>query len=291
LLLPAALFARLACAGVPIDAPIDSFLNFSGSLPEPTHRETAIYPDQAFRAGLGGMVLVRVLVGRTGKLERTEIEKSDPLFDESALRAARQFRFDPVVHEGETLRVWVRMPFRFKLGDPATDPRVLSDSLWRDRWSATPAIMRQQRESFLRMMKKADEVWLFRLDPNSEAEVAPASVRSRFGQRAILDEASIEKDATRAKLRTLLTDVRTHARPPRVKGEFTPRLGIRFVTSGEVVDVLVSFADAALFVKDGRHLWAGSAMPHWREWGQLAHAAFPDDPNFARYATTDPMTP
>jgi TonB family protein len=263
----------------------------SGALPEPTHRAKPFYPDAAYRQNVQGHVVVRMLVNRDGGGERAEIEQGDEVFETPAVAAARKFVFHRMTDPDDPERVWVRTAFDFKLADPAMDPRVLSDSLWRLPWSASPAVMRQQRESFLRMMRKPDEVWLFRIDPNSEGEALPANARSRFARRAILEAANIEDPATRAKIRTLLSDVRTHARPPRLKGEFSPRLGVRFVTSGEVVDVVVSFADAALFVKDGRRLWAGSAMPHWREWGQVAHAAFPEDPNFARYANSDPMSP
>jgi len=264
----------------------------SESLPEPTHRASPFYPDAAYRDNLDGFVVVRVLVGLNGAVERAEIEKPDSLFDAAALAAAHQWAFhQAITGEGEVVRVWVRVPFKFQLGDPSTDARVLSDSLWRGLWSSTPAVMRQQREALVRRMRDADEVWLFRLDPNSDGNALPANARSRFDRRAILEAVLIRDTATRATIRRMLADVRTHARPPRFKGEHMPRLGIRFVSGPDILDVAVSFADAAMFLKDGRHLWAGSAMPHWREWGRVAHAAFPEDPNFARYATTDPMTP
>lgn len=264
---------------------------FSGSLPRPTRTAKPVYPDAAWRANDEGTVIVALLVGTTGAVDSALVETHSPIFEESAIAAARKYRFDPVLVDGKSTRVWVRVPIRFRLGDPATDPRVLSDSLWRDPWSATPAVMRQQRQSFLLPMKNADEVWLFRLEPNSEQDPTPATARSRFARRTILDEASVDDPATRSRIRALLTDVRSNEPPPRLRGEFTPRLGVRFVVRNEVVDIVVSFADAALFVKSGGHLWAGSAMPHWSEWGRIAHAAFPDDPNFARYATMDPKSP
>ena len=264
----------------------------SGSLPEPTYRAIPFYPDAAYRDNLNGFVVVRALIGLNGAVERAEIEKPDSLFDAAALAAARKWTFHPAMTlESQVVRVWTRVPFKFQLGNPSTDPRVLSDSLWRGPWSSTPAVMRQQREALVRRMRDADEVWLFRLDPNSDGNALPANARSRFDRRAILDATLVRDAATRATIRRMLADVRTHARPPRLKGEHMPRLGIRFVSGPDILDVAVSFADAAMFLKDGRHLWAGSAMPHWREWGQVAHAAFPEDPNFARYATADPMTP
>lgn len=264
----------------------------SDSPPDPVSHDAPYYPDAAYRNNVQGRVLVRVLVGPNLGVEDAVMEKGDSVFAKSAIKSARSYRFNARFDdEGRPVRVWVRIPMDYKLADAETDPRILSDSLWRDRRLSTPAVMRQQRESFLRMMRKPDEVWLFRIDPNSEGDALPANARSRFARCAVLEAANIEDPATRAKIRTLLSDVRTHARPPRLKGEFSPRLGVRFVTAGEVVDVVISFADAALFLKDGRHLWAGSAMPHWRAWGQVAHAAFPEDPNFARYANSNPMSP
>jgi TonB family protein len=265
---------------------------FSGSLPEPRHTVTPLYPDSAWRAGLEGTSVVLVLLDRTGRVQKTMVRVSSPAFDKAAIEAAKQWRFEPAkTPEGQIVPVWYAIPFKFRLGHAATDPRVLSDSLWRDPWSSTPAVMRQQREALIRTMRNADEIWLFRLDPDTEDEVSLATARSRFDRRAILDEALVTDGTTRSKIIRLLSDTRTHARPPKLRGEHTPRLGLRFVAGPEVLDVAISFADAAMFLKDGRHLWAGSAMAHWSEWGRLAHATFPADPNFAHYIKDDPMAP
>jgi TonB family protein len=272
-------------------SPDPNYETYSEAFPEPVHKEVATYPDAAYRAYAEGTVIVRTLIAKDGTVKRAEVERSARMFDDAALAAARKWTFQRPVYDGHAIEVWVRIPFRFELGDPATDPRVQSDSLWRDRLSATPAIMQQQRESLLHTILNATEVWLFRLDPNERPDEIRINPRSRFGHRVILDEADIEAAPMRTKLLTLLADPRTHAKPPRVRGEFSPSLGVRFIAGTEVLDVVLSFADAAIFLKGGGRLWAGSAEPHWREWGQIAHAAFPADPNFARYAAHDPREP
>jgi len=260
----------------------------SGSLPSPRRRELPTYPDSAWRANLEGVVIVRVLLDINGGIERSEIAKSAPAFDRAALAAVAKFAFPPARDaEGQPHRVWVRVPFEFRLPKVDDDPRVCSDTLWINPWSSAPAVMQQQRETILRMIQDAQEVWLFRLDPGSEGGATPEAPRSRFARRAILEEARVGDKPTLAALRTLLGDARTHATPPRLKCEYEPRLGVRFVSKGKVLDVAVSFCDQAIFLKDGSRLWAGSAYAHVNEWARLAHAAFPADPNFGRYATMD----
>jgi len=276
--------SRMAAAA---PVPGEELFNDSESAPVPTYREIPVYPDAAWRANLEGTSVVRVLLGVKGEIERAEVEASSPMFDDAALAAARKYKFNPAVFEGRPVKVWARIPFQFRLGDPATDPRVRSDSNWVDPWSSAPAVMEQQREAMLRTIQDADEVWLFRLDPGSERDVTPNLARSRFARRAILDQARVVDGPTRATLRRLLGDARTHATPPRLKCEYEPRLGVRFVSKNKVLDVAVSFCDQAIFLKDGSRLWAGSAYAHVNEWARLAHVAFPADPNFSRYSTMD----
>ncbi len=83
--------------------------------PEPIKQVRPIYPDLARRAGIEGTVVVRVLIDTHGNVEKAEIFKSIPMLDEAALAAARQFKFKPGQQRDKKVKVWMAIPFVFRL--------------------------------------------------------------------------------------------------------------------------------------------------------------------------------
>jgi len=76
----------------------------------------ADYPEIARRAGLEGTVLVHVLVGANGRVERAEVYVGvHPLLDQAALAAARLCRFESGRQRGVPVKAWVAVPYRFRL--------------------------------------------------------------------------------------------------------------------------------------------------------------------------------
>lgn len=73
------------------------------------------YPELAKKAGIEGTVVVKVLVTTKGDVEKVEVLKSHPLLDESAIEAASQFKFKPGKQRDKFVKVWVSIPFNFKL--------------------------------------------------------------------------------------------------------------------------------------------------------------------------------
>lgn len=73
------------------------------------------YPELARKAGLQGQVVVKVLIGTDGRVEKAEIVKSIPMLDEAALEAAKQYVFTPAKQRDKTVRVWMSIPIQFKL--------------------------------------------------------------------------------------------------------------------------------------------------------------------------------
>ncbi|RMH74646.1 MAG: energy transducer TonB [Calditrichaeota bacterium] len=73
------------------------------------------YPDLARKAGIEGTVVVKVLVNTKGEVEKVEVIKSHPLLDEAAIEAAWQFKFTPGKQRDRYVKVWVSIPFNFKL--------------------------------------------------------------------------------------------------------------------------------------------------------------------------------
>jgi TonB family C-terminal domain len=74
------------------------------------------YPDVPLRAGLEGMVLVKVLLTKEGKVKKAILVKSDgELFIQPAMDAAMKWVFTPALMNGKPVAVWVSIPFRFRL--------------------------------------------------------------------------------------------------------------------------------------------------------------------------------
>jgi TonB family protein len=74
------------------------------------------YPELALRAGIEGVVWVKIWITSDGKPKDVQIMKTDNhVFDQSAIDAAKQFVFTPAMKDGKPISVWVSVPFKFKL--------------------------------------------------------------------------------------------------------------------------------------------------------------------------------
>ncbi|MHB2149714.1 energy transducer TonB [Calditrichota bacterium LG25] len=83
--------------------------------PKPVKQVKPIYPDLARKAGVEGTVVVRILIDTKGNVEKAEIFKSIPMLDEAALAAAKQFKFIPGKQRDKNVKVWMAIPFIFRL--------------------------------------------------------------------------------------------------------------------------------------------------------------------------------
>jgi TonB family protein len=91
--------------------------------PQPIKRATPGYTSPAMRAGVAGIVLVQGVVETDGTLSDVHVVRSlDQQFglDEEALKAARQWRFEPGTKDGEPVRaeVTIELEFRLRTGPP-----------------------------------------------------------------------------------------------------------------------------------------------------------------------------
>ena len=73
------------------------------------------YPDMAREAGVDGIVQLRVLVGKDGRVMDVHVDRSIPLLNEAAVAAARLWVFTPARSNGHAVMVWVAVPIRFTL--------------------------------------------------------------------------------------------------------------------------------------------------------------------------------
>lgn len=76
------------------------------------------YPPLAEKAGVEGIVFVKVLVGLNGKTEKAEVIKAKPAnigFEESALEVFKKVKWIPAKQREKSVRVWVTIPVQFQL--------------------------------------------------------------------------------------------------------------------------------------------------------------------------------
>lgn len=80
-------------------------------------RVMPMYPFQARARGLRGEVVLRAIVGSDGRVEKDiVIAQSSPMFDQPAIEALRQWRFEPGRdRNGNPVRVLLEVPIRFQL--------------------------------------------------------------------------------------------------------------------------------------------------------------------------------
>ncbi len=96
------------------EEPIVEFYALSEK-PEVRKKIEPTYPELARKAGIEGMVVVKVLIGTKGQVEKVEIVKSHPMLDDAAITAAKQFLFKPGKQRDRFVRVWMTIPFTFRL--------------------------------------------------------------------------------------------------------------------------------------------------------------------------------
>ena len=84
-------------------------------LPEAISKVDPIYPEDARKAGVEGMVMVQALVGKDGFVKDTRVIQSIPVLDDAAVDAVKQWVFKPAESKGQPVAVWVAVPVSFRL--------------------------------------------------------------------------------------------------------------------------------------------------------------------------------
>lgn len=80
--------------------------------------ELVVYPELARKAGMEGLVVVKVVVEPDGTVSYPEvIRSSGDLLDNAAVDAVTQLRFRPGLQRGQPVRVSFAVPVRFRLRD------------------------------------------------------------------------------------------------------------------------------------------------------------------------------
>lgn len=76
-----------------------------------------LYPPQEIRLSHTGTVLLSVYVLENGRVGEVRLDQSSGYerLDESALREARKWRFEPGMRDGSPVAMWKQVPIRFRL--------------------------------------------------------------------------------------------------------------------------------------------------------------------------------
>ncbi len=73
------------------------------------------YPPSAIELGVEGKVVVKVLVGEDGSVLKTGSISGNEVFHDEVKDKARELQFTPGLHNNSAVKVWVTVPFSFKL--------------------------------------------------------------------------------------------------------------------------------------------------------------------------------
>ncbi len=87
--------------------------------PQPLYSPKPEYPEKARVAEMEGQAIVEALVDIDGKVIDTRLVKSSgfDILNQAAMNAARCWTFSPAEQRGKPVRVWVNIPFNFRLNE------------------------------------------------------------------------------------------------------------------------------------------------------------------------------
>jgi len=85
---------------------------------EVTAKPEPVYTREARRAGVQGIVILKVLLLGDGKIDRVRVVKRLPYgLTENAIRAACEIKFKPAMKGGQAVSQWVAMEYGFRLAN------------------------------------------------------------------------------------------------------------------------------------------------------------------------------
>ncbi|GIU47459.1 energy transducer TonB [Shewanella algidipiscicola] len=103
--------------GLPSIAPVIAGIKDVDKAPELLRFIQPKMPIAGRKFKQGGKVLLRLIVEADGIVSHAEVLEAEPkqVFDQSAIEAARKWRFKPAVLSGEAVKVFVDVPINFKV--------------------------------------------------------------------------------------------------------------------------------------------------------------------------------
>ena len=85
--------------------------------PKARYRPPLLYPKSAREKSIEGHVILNLLVGTEGQVERVRLLTSTPqgIFDQVAMDSVRKWQFDAAKYQGKRVKVWVKQRISFNL--------------------------------------------------------------------------------------------------------------------------------------------------------------------------------
>lgn len=85
--------------------------------PRPLLQTPMQYPPRAKASGVTGYVILSLLIGPTGQVEKVKVLEAQPagVFDDVAAAGVQTWKFEPASYKGESVRVWATQKVRFDL--------------------------------------------------------------------------------------------------------------------------------------------------------------------------------
>lgn len=74
-----------------------------------------VYPEMARAAEVEGVVTVRALVTKEGKIGDAFVTEGHPMLNDAAIAAVKKAAFKPALQQHKPVAVWVQIPIRFSL--------------------------------------------------------------------------------------------------------------------------------------------------------------------------------
>jgi TonB family protein len=91
------------------------FYRVGGEITPPRRFGNPTYPPEAQTAGINGAVAVEISLNEQGLITDATVIRSVPLLDEAALKAVREWRYDPVMVNGKPVPAKMTVTVNFTL--------------------------------------------------------------------------------------------------------------------------------------------------------------------------------
>lgn len=106
--------------GLPAEAaPPPKVVRVGGLLvaPKMVHKVEPVYPELAMQARLQGLVILEAQVDTRGQVKTVRVLRGAPLLDDAAIEAVKQWRYQPLLLNGEPTEFILTVTVTFHLAD------------------------------------------------------------------------------------------------------------------------------------------------------------------------------
>ena len=84
-----------------------------GSVVPPPRLDRPVYPPEAAAAGVEGVVIAELVIDESGEVKDAKIVRSIPLLDDAALKAVRNWHYEPTIVNGQPVPVRMTVTVNF----------------------------------------------------------------------------------------------------------------------------------------------------------------------------------